>query len=133
MVYAGIGQYYGHWDKGIRTGEGVMIYVNKDIYSGQWKNGKKDGEGSYIFDSTGMKYIGTFKEGKMIEGKWFYPNGSYFEGKFDNNMPKGPGRWNFANGIAVDGVYTQIQKADIDNMDIKLAWKTLSDITQKLN
>ena len=45
-----------------------MIYVNKDIYSGQWKNGKKDGQGTYIFDSTGMKYVGTFKSGKLESG-----------------------------------------------------------------
>lgn len=70
---------------GEKHGEGVMIYVNKDIYSGQWKNGKKDGQGTYIFNDTGMKYVGTFKCGKLEQGKWLYPNGSFFEGCFDNN------------------------------------------------
>ena len=83
-----------------------MIYVNKDIYSGQWKNGKKDGQGTYIFNDTGMKYVGTFKCGKLIQGKWLYPNGSYFEGCFDNNKPKGMGQWHFENGNTVGGVYT---------------------------
>ena len=47
-----------------------MIYVNKDIYSGQWKNGKKDGQGTYIFNDTGMKFVGLFKGGNLTNGKW---------------------------------------------------------------
>ena len=83
-----------------------MIYVNKDIYSGQWKNGKKDGQGTYIFNDTGMKFVGLFKGGNLTNGKWTYPNGTFFEGNFDNNQPKGEGKWNFENGNVVKGVYT---------------------------
>ena len=53
-----------------------------------------------------MKYVGCFKCGKLIQGKWLYPNGSYFEGCFDNNKPKGVGQWHFENGNTVQGVYT---------------------------
>ena len=42
-MYTGVGEYNGNWMNGERHGEGVMIYVNKDIYSGSWKSGKKDG------------------------------------------------------------------------------------------
>ena len=45
-----------------------MIYANEDIYSGQWKEGKKDGQGTYIFKDTGMKYVGTFKSGQLVQG-----------------------------------------------------------------
>ena len=83
--YNGLGHYYGHWKNGEKDGEGVMIYVNKDIYSGQWKNGKKEGQGTYIFNDTGMKFVGSFKAGNLIQGKWIYPNGTFFEGNFDNN------------------------------------------------
>lgn len=75
-----------------------MIYKNQDIYSGQWKNGNKDGPGTYVFKETGMKYVGTYKNGQMVQGKWKYPNGTYFEGNFDNNQPKGKGSWHFENG-----------------------------------
>ena len=127
--YNGMGDYYGHWEKGQKHGEGVMIYDNKDIYSGQWKNGKKDGQGTYIFAETGMKFIGLFKGGNLTNGKWQYPNGSYFEGSFDNNQPKGKGRWHFENGNVVEGLYTQMKRADVNTDEIKLTWKTLSDIT----
>ena len=102
-----------------------MIYTSKDIYSGQWKNGKKEGQGTYVFNETGMKYVGEFKSGQLVQGKWVYPNGSYFEGTFANNKPKGKGTWNFENGNNCQGDYTQIKRADCEeDNQIKLSWKT---------
>ena len=108
-----------------------MKYLNGDIYSGQWKLGKKDGKGTYIFNQTGMKFVGNFKGGQIGEGKWLYPNGSYFEGLFENNMPKAQGKWHFGNGNVVEGVYTQTKKVEVnDSNPIKLTWRTTSDITE---
>lgn len=56
----------------------MFIYPNKDVYSGQWNNGRKHGQGTYVFNATGMKYIGEWFEGKFLTGKWTYPNGTYF-------------------------------------------------------
>lgn len=42
----------------MKSGEGMFIYQNKDIFSGNWLNGKKHGKGTYVFNATGMKYIG---------------------------------------------------------------------------
>ena len=53
-----------------------------------------------------MKYVGNWKSGQMVTGKWLYPNGSYFQGNFDNNQPKGHGKWNFENGNKVEGDYS---------------------------
>jgi radial spoke head protein 1 len=58
----------------------MFVYPNKDIYSGLWLDGKKHGEGTYVFNATGMKYIGSWIENRFVSGKWAYPNGSYFEG-----------------------------------------------------
>ena len=107
-----------------------MIYTNKDIYSGLWKNGKKDGKGTYIFNDTKMKFVGEFKGGNFASGRWEYPNKTFYNGNFDNNMPKGNGQWHFENGNTVEGIYTQIKRADVDGDELKLAWKTLSDLTQ---
>ena len=93
--YIGQGEYTGYWEKGEKHGEGVMKYLNGDIYSGQWANGNKEGQGTYIFDKTASKFIGTFKAGQIVSGKWLYPNGSYFHGNFENNQPKGKGQWHF--------------------------------------
>ena len=77
--------------------------------------GKKDGKGTYIFNQTGMKFVGNFKGGQICEGKWLYPNGSYFEGLFENNMPKAQGQWHFGNGNVVEGVYTQTKKVEVSD------------------
>ena len=105
------------------------MYTNGDIYSGQWKNGKKDGQGTYIFEATKMKFVGSFRGGSLISGKWQYPNGSFFEGNFDNNKPKGQGNWHFQNGNVVAGTYSQTKRVDVEGDQIKLSWKTTSDIT----
>lgn len=106
-----------------------MTYANKDVYSGNWKDGKKNGQGTYIFFATGMKYVGQWAGGEMVSGQWKYPNGTYFEGSFGFNKPKGKGLWKFENGNNVEGEYTQTRRADVDGDDIKLTWKTTSDIT----
>ena len=56
-------EFNGYWENGYRCNEGVMIYTNKDVYSGQCKNGKKEGKGTYMFQETGQKYVGQFKNG----------------------------------------------------------------------
>ena len=106
-----------------------MTYVNKDVYSGKWANGKKDGQGTYIFENTKEKYVGTFKNGQLVRGKWLYKYGTYFEGNFGFNQPKGAGSWNFINGNKVEGIYTQTKRADTDGDEIKLSWKTTSDVS----
>lgn len=56
----------------------MFVYPNKDIYSGNWLKGKKHGQGTYVFNATGMKYVGNWVENRFVSGKWTYPNGSYF-------------------------------------------------------
>ena len=77
-----------------------------------------------------MKYVGDFKDGQMVKGKWLYKNGTHFVGNFDNNQPKGKGVWNFADGNQVEGVYKQVKRADTDDVNmIKLSWQTTSDVS----
>ena len=63
-------------------------------------------------------------QGHMISGKWIYPNGSFFEGGFDHDKPKGAGVWTFENGNQVKGTYKQIRKVDDVANDIKISWTT---------
>ena len=52
-----------------------------------------------------MKLFGLWKVGQIYNGKWIYPNGMFYEGKFENNKPNGPGKWNFKNGNVLEGEY----------------------------
>ena len=54
-----------------------------------------------------MKIAGEWENGKILKGKWIFPNGTYFEGPFVNNFPKGEGVWHFTNGNIVKGSFGQ--------------------------
>jgi radial spoke head protein 1 len=101
----------------------MFIYPNKDVYSGSWLAGRKHGQGTYVFNATSMKYVGEWFEGKFLSGKWVYPNGTSFEGQFQNNKPKGAGVWHFANGNSLEGTYDQlITTADDNSLQTQLVW-----------
>ena len=54
-----------------------------------------------------MKIQGDWKETSITSGKWVYPNGTYWEGNFQDNKPNGVGTWHFKNGNTVRGEYSQ--------------------------
>jgi hypothetical protein len=114
MIYNRHGEYQGYWENGRRHGEGVFNYPNGDIYSGWWKFGEKEGTATYLFKETGMKIQGQWTQGQIKCGKWIYPNGTYFEGDFENNKPKGMGVWHFKNGNVLEGEYEHKAKGEDD-------------------
>ena len=100
-----------------------------------WKNDNKDGKGTYIFADTGIKYVGMWSDGNFVQGKWLFPNATYFEGNFEGNQPKGKGNWVFKSKDVVAGEYAQTieQQAADGPKTIKLGWKTLSDIVEDVD
>jgi hypothetical protein len=67
----------------------------------------------------------------MKEGKWVLSNGNYFQGKFENNKPKGEGVWHFTNGNVVKGQFehNKVEDPDTQVEVIKLSWQTNPEIT----
>ena len=131
MTFGTEGEYTGHFVAGQRNGEGVYKYLKtKDLYSGSWKNGLKHGKGTFIFFDTKMKIVGNWFNGQIMEGKWIFSNGTYFEGKFENNYPKGEGVWHFINGNVVKGEFTheikeiEAKAKDKKNKETIIDWKS---------
>ena len=124
MTFGVIGEYYGHFEDGKRNGEGVYKYLKtKDLYSGNWKDGMKHGKGTFIFADTKMKIVGEWASGMIVSGKWIFANGTYFEGVFENNYPKGEGVWHFANGNTVKGEFThELRDGEGDNQQTVINW-----------
>ena len=112
---ASLGDYNGYWENGRRHGEGVFRYPNGDVYSGWWKHGQKEGTGTYTFKKTGHKLFGDWEAGKIVKGKWIYPEGLQFSGDFANNKPNGLGEWLFKNGNKAGGSYVQTKKEWTDD------------------
>ena len=133
MTFGGDGEYYGHFENGKRWGEGVYKYLKtKDLYSGSWKNGLKHGKGTFIFFDTKMKIVGDWSNGQIINGKWIFANGTYFEGLFENNYPKGEGVWHFSNGNVVNGEFTH-QLKDVEVKDIQETFINWKSKVEKIN
>jgi len=54
-----------------------------------------------------MKLIGDWKDNSIVIGRWVFPNGTYYEGKFSNNKPCESGVWHYINGNSLQGSYKQ--------------------------
>ena len=138
MTFGTEGEYTGHFVAGQRNGEGVYKYLKtKDLYSGSWKNGLKHGKGTFIFYDTKMKIVGDWFNGQIVKGKWIFANGTYFEGKFENNYPKGEGIWHFVNGNEVKGEFTheikeiEAKGKEKENKEIMIDWKSQPEIEKE--
>jgi radial spoke head protein 1 len=107
LIYKDKGEYYGQWENGLKHGEGTYTYANKDSYSGWWQFGKKHGRGNYTYSDTGMRLVGEWKDNKLVKGRWIFPNGTYYEGEFENNKPTKTGTWYFKDGNNLQGNYNQ--------------------------
>jgi hypothetical protein len=86
-----------------------------------------------------MKIAGEWENGKMVKGQWIFPNGTYFEGTFVNNYPKGEGIWHFINGNTVKGEFGQelkdnenpepeVEGEEPDAQITVVSWKTNPEI-----
>jgi len=62
-------------------------------YSKQWTNCK----GTYITEN-GYKYVGKFKDGKILIGTAIYPGGTKYVGSFKNYKPHGEGTFTYSDG-----------------------------------
>lgn len=115
------GTYLGYFTGGLRgtaergelneSSEGTFTYANSDIYVGQWRAGKKHGHGAYSYAKDGTKLVGEWEKGKIVRGRWVFPNGTLYSGTFANNKPDGKGVWVFKNGNQLTGEYVQKEQA----------------------
>jgi len=109
------GCFLGDFEKGKRQGTGTFTYVNGDVYVGEWHAGKKHGQGTYTYGKDSTKLVGKWEDGKIVSGKWVFPNGTFYVGKFRYNKPFGKGVWVFKDGNQVTGEYRQKPKASEDD------------------
>lgn len=57
-------RYVGALENNEMSGGGTYTWSNGDAYVGHFRNDRMDGEGTYGYAATGMKYRGTFKDGR---------------------------------------------------------------------
>ena len=75
-----------------------------------------------------MKLVGDWKDNHIVQGRWIFPNGTYYEGAFANDKPNEQGKWYYSNGNTLDGSYKQtiIPNEDPDDkkINMKLEWQS---------
>jgi len=95
-------------------------------------NAVKHVHGEFIFEKTKMKIAGEWENGKILKGKWIFPNGTYFEGPFINNFPKDEGVWYFTNWNIVKGSFSQGLKDNQNPEDNLVNDPEIADPTREL-
>ena len=112
------GKYIGEWKDGQMHGQGTYYYGEKsewsgDKYVGKFRNGERHGQGSY-FSADGGKYIGQWKDDKVVEGietwgentEWA---GDRYVGEYMDDQFHGQGTYTYADGEKYVGEFRNHQ------------------------
>lgn len=73
--------YTGEWDMGHWNGHGRSEWKDGTYYEGEYRDDVYQGEG--VLGNETDRWEGTFQNGGILEGKYFYKDVLLFEGKFD--------------------------------------------------
>eukprot|EP01034_Spumella_vulgaris_P031679 gene31679-39129_t len=100
--------YTGQWQHGARSGTGRCSYKDGAVYDGEWKEDLRVDKGSYRFADDTV-YTGGWVQDKMgvsqnpVLGRLQFPDGSVYEGKFQDNSRHGHGTLTSRNGSVYSG------------------------------
>ena len=103
MKYKNGNIYNDDWEKGTKTGKGIMKY-SKAIYEGEWKNNLHERKGKVIYFLEEGKidvYEGEFKNHRQGKGKYKYSNGNVYNGDWYCGLREGWGSMKYSDGIYV--------------------------------
>lgn len=79
------------------NGIGVAKYKDGSVYEGNFHYGVRTGDSVTFRYSNGDKFVGSFEDNHLKEGRYIASDGSYFEGVFKNDQPY-RGKWYESNG-----------------------------------
>lgn len=116
------------WEADKFHGEGSYFYLNGDIYSGTWQRGIKQGEGVLMYAADDSQIIGRWEKGTFVAGKWVLKDGTSWHGTFKRGKPLGAGIFYFPNATMQEGEYVQEGtpeegEEEDPTVELKTVWK----------
>ena len=113
LLYPDGSKYDGFWINDLRSGYGTYTYPNGDTYQGEWSQGNRYGQGVYTYKETGSSYDGRWFQGKMQEEGHIIHSNHRYVGNFEENMPRGPGKYVFDSGCEQTGKYVWKEEENV--------------------
>jgi len=86
------------------NGKGTKIFSTGHKYTGEFKNGKLDGGGNMTLP-LGRTLKGRFRDNSVFEGTFTYPNGQVYIGQWEFLERNGRGTMKYADGRVYIGEF----------------------------
>lgn len=99
--------YRGDFKDTVSKGKGELYNLAADsFYIGEINNNVPNGKGKEVFCSDNSTFEGNFVNGKKSFGKYSWPDGSVYNGEFDDDQFHGFGEYNWErSGIKYEGYW----------------------------
>lgn len=107
-------KYEGDWWKDKRQGYGTYCYQNGDTFEGAWFKNERHGLGAYTYAASGVKFLGTWIDGKMIGPGHVVYSGYCYHGRWERNLPIGRGVFSFDLKVLLHGYYINMKDPKFD-------------------
>jgi len=103
-------KYQGEWKHRYPDGKGLKTYADGYKFSGQWSKGKPIDDAGNVMEEYAIANQEEESDGTDIQsgciagdcenglGTFAYPDGSKYDGHFNQGRPHGLGTWYYANG-----------------------------------
>ena len=91
-------------------------FIGGNVYKGNWnENGEMQGYGQYYLKEEKVLAEGVWREGCLIFGRIFLPNGDLYEGGFKNSIFNGFGKLTTNDGEIYEGNFVNGEKSGFCN------------------
>lgn len=119
----------------IKVGDDLLIYDSLMVYQGQVKDNLPSGKG--VLHSVGIKYTGTFDEGKFVEMKVEYSDGTTLMGNYDEEGSLINGTYKNIKGESIkvdflEGHYKFVGKITINGKLCQISYEKIGENIQSI-
>jgi hypothetical protein len=99
-------RYEGHWEKGLRCGQGTLRFPDGSSLSGTFQLDSLWGPGVYVDGSSGIRIEGEYEDGELNgPGIEYEDDQIFFQGNYEDGLRHGPGVLKFKEGSRIEGIW----------------------------